>query len=248
VWWIRQSIYRDIQDNYGLIRLPVHLWENIKFDKENQEWVDSKKGKIKSDNSAGIWTSLHLESIEDLLSVKFFENFDHVDSDLDVRNLEDSLSVRTILRELLVFLDQTDITVLVKRYGLLGSEPKTLDEIGRQEGVTRERIRQIEAKAIIKVQNLVIRNNYEYFECRDFLLKNYSEALVDLFEAYWYVNLTNGRVRKDVQLRAIRVDSKRKLEAKTNSSIKEMTSMVLQRIYSFILDSSTLPKSTFPSN
>lgn len=247
-WWIRQSIYRDIQDNYSLIRLPVHLWENIKFEKENQEWIDGKKGPLSFEAEGGIWASLHLESIQKLEKEKYFENLDYIESNLGISKLEDSLVSRAILRELLQFLSQTDLIVIVKRFGLLGREPMTLDEIGKEEGVTRERIRQIEAKAIVRVQNLVIRNDYEYFECRSHLLERYSEELVNTFEQYWYIHLTSGRVRQDSQIRAIRVDSKRKLESNTNAIIKEMTSIVLERIYSYILDSSLLPKSTFPAD
>ena len=247
-WWIRQSIYRDIQDNYSLIRLPVHLWENIKFDKENQEWIDGKKGALSFQADGGIWASLHLESIQKLEKEKYFENLDYSESNLEISKLEDSLVSRAILRELLQFLSQTDLIVIVKRFGLLGREPMTLDEIGKEEDVTRERIRQIEAKAIVRVQNLVIRNYYEYFECRSHLLEHFSEDIVNTFEEYWYIHLTSGRVRQDSQIRAIRVDSKRKLESNTNAMIKEMTSIVLERIYSYILDSSLLPKSTFPTN
>ena len=247
-WWIRQSIYRDIQDNYSLIRLPVHLWERIKFDKENKEWTDTKQIPLSFNSDGGIWISLHLESVQDLESKKYFEDLDYPDSNLEIIDFEESFVYRKILYELLQFLNRTDLIVIAKRFGLLGRDPMTLDEIGKEEGVTRERIRQIEAKAITRIKNLVIRNNYEYFECREFLLKEYSLEEVNIFEEYWYVHLMNGRVRKDNQIRAIRVDSKRKLDTSTNAVVKEMTMKVLERIYSYILDSSLLPKSTFPTD
>jgi RNA polymerase sigma factor (sigma-70 family) len=247
-WWIRQSIYRDIQDNYSLIRLPVHLWENIKYDKENQEWLDSKKEQISSSKNSGIWKSLSLESIDSLEKAKYFEDLEHLDSDLDLRKFEELYVSRSILRELLMFLDDIEVDILVKRFGLLGGETETLEKIGNDVGVTRERIRQIEAKTIIKIQNLVIRDNYEFFECRNYLLREYLEVHVDLFEAYWYVNLTNGRIRKDPQLRVVRVDSKRKLDDDTNRLVKEMTTKILARIFSLSMDGSLIPKSTLTTN
>lgn len=162
IWWIRQSITRAIADQARTIRLPVHLVETInrmrrlamqlrhRYGREptpkelaEQSRLPEAKVKLalaKAADSISLDTPVGDES----LLGDFIEDSE-VPSPLDLA-FEGLL--RNRVREVLCSLGNREAKVLEYRFGLKDEQPRTLEEIGKLFGVTRERVRQIEARAI----------------------------------------------------------------------------------------------------
>lgn len=170
-WWIKQSITRYIDDCENTIRIPVHLHQRINFVKrKKQELANVLQREPSLDELAEI-CDLEVEKVIDIL--KREKNV--VSLDTPIKEDEDSSLVEFIpsdanfadvvmheveqhnlrekIEELLTGLSEQEQKVLRMRFGLDDDDPKTLEEIGRVFGVTRERIRQIEAKAIRKLRH-----------------------------------------------------------------------------------------------
>ncbi len=170
-WWIRQAITRAIADQARTIRIPVHMVETInKITRVQRQLVqelgreptaeeisEKMEGALTPDRIREI-TSLALEPVS-LESPIGEEDDSHLG---DFVEDKDSVSpteytTKSMIRDALynVMNDLTDREerVLRLRYGLDDNRPRTLEEVGKEFGVTRERIRQIEAKAIRKLRH-----------------------------------------------------------------------------------------------
>lgn len=174
-WWIRQSIIREIMNNGFSVRIPVHRMEQIlkvtKFDSEFAEEVDYRKRITRIAKESGYDEELieyclqlyHQFLKTASLDVPVGEEEDSVLEDFiedgDEISVED-IAMFNILREELEkaisTLKPREQTVLRLRFGLDDGSEKTLEEIGQEVGVTRERIRQIEQKTLRKLRNSLI--------------------------------------------------------------------------------------------
>jgi RNA polymerase primary sigma factor len=168
-WWIRQAITRAIADQSRTIRIPVHMIENInKINKVSKEFVQefgvepgpeeiSKRSKIPLDKVKGILKiSKEPISIEtpigeedDTMLKDFIEDKANI-SPLDAVIHED---LRSHIDKVLCTLSHKEEMVIRKRFGIGEDSPHTLEEVGQEFDVTRERIRQIEVKAIRKLKH-----------------------------------------------------------------------------------------------
>jgi RNA polymerase primary sigma factor len=170
-WWIRQSITRYIDDCEYIIRLPVHLQQKISMLKrKKQEFVNiylrdpsveeladycdldvDKVTEVLNNNKNIISLDSPIKDDEDGSLVEFIPSDDTLNDividEVEKHNLQEKID------EVLSFLTDQEEEVLRSRFGLGESEPKTLEEIGKIFGVTRERIRQIEAKALRKLRH-----------------------------------------------------------------------------------------------
>jgi RNA polymerase sigma factor (sigma-70 family) len=168
-WWIRQSIGRGIADKGRTIRLPSHLMDLLSTLTRTSAVMLKSLGREPTARELADETGLAIEKVEtalqaapDLvsLSVAIGEDGDHELGDLVAdTNAETPFDLaaaaieRRDLLTLLSSLDNRERKVLEMRFGLGDDEPLTLDEVGRQFGLTRERIRQIEAKALTKLRH-----------------------------------------------------------------------------------------------
>ena len=168
-WWIRQAITRALADQSRTIRIPVHMVETInKFQQiERQLIQDLGREPLAEEIAAEMGQPLekvrHIRKIsQDTVSLETSVGDDDEDSKLE-DFLEDVKTIspdRTAARELLKdYVNQSmmDLTpreqkILEMRFGLTDGVSHTLEEVGREFDVTRERIRQIEAKALEKIQ------------------------------------------------------------------------------------------------
>ena len=168
-WWIRQAISRSIADNARTIRVPVHMVETINRIRRESRQLQQELGREATETELAEASGLTVEKLREVLKI----TPDPVSLDTPVGEDEDSpLSsfitagtqaepekateaalLKEQVRQLLGTLDERERRVLELRYGIGGDRARTLEEVGKEFGVTRERIRQIEAKALRKLRH-----------------------------------------------------------------------------------------------
>jgi len=167
-WWIRQAITRAIADQSRTIRLPVHLYETISRIKKTTKLLSQEMGRKPTEEEIATRMEMTIEklrfiaksaqlpiSLETPIGKEEDSRLgDFIESDGETP--EDQVS-KSLLREdletVLSTLSPRERDVLRLRYGLDDGRMKTLEEIGQIFSVTRERIRQIEAKALRKLRH-----------------------------------------------------------------------------------------------
>lgn len=170
-WWIKQSITRYIDDCENTIRIPVHLHQRINFIKRKKQELSNELQREPSLDELAEACDMEPDKILDILKrdknvvsldtpIKEDEDSSLVEFIPSDANLDDVVihaveqkNLREKIEELLTGLNDQEQKVLRMRFGLDDDDPKTLEEIGKVFGVTRERIRQIEAKAIRKLRH-----------------------------------------------------------------------------------------------
>ncbi|NEP45511.1 MAG: RNA polymerase sigma factor SigC, partial [Okeania sp. SIO2H7] len=166
-WWIRQGITRAIATQSRTIRLPVHITEKLNKIKKAQRKISQEKGRIaKLEDIAQELKMTPVQVREVLLKVPRSISLEtKVGSDKDTElgellETEDASPEEMLMRESLVQalkglledLTQREKSVISMRYGLGDGNPYSLSEIGRSLKLSRERVRQIEAKALQKLR------------------------------------------------------------------------------------------------
>ena len=167
-WWIRQAITRAIADQSRTIRLPVHLYETISRIKKTTKILSQEMGRKPTEEEIATRMEMTIEKLRFIaksaqlpisLETPIGKEEDSRLGDFieaDGETPEDQVS-KSLLREdlenVLDTLSPRERDVLRLRYGLDDGRMKTLEEIGQIFNVTRERIRQIEAKALRKLRH-----------------------------------------------------------------------------------------------
>ena len=168
-WWIRQAITRAIADQARTIRIPVHMVETINKVKKTNSQLLHENGRDPTAEEIAARLDMPVERVREILLVAQEpvsletpigeEEDSHLGDfipDDDAQAPVDAASMalmREQLAEVLKTLTPREARVLSLRYGLEDGNPKTLEEVGREFNVTRERIRQIEAKALRKLRH-----------------------------------------------------------------------------------------------
>ncbi len=176
-WWIRQSIERALVNQSRTIRLPVHVSDDInkylKITRElvhefNREPEPEEVAEIMEVEPAYIRRLMVLVKKTYSIEHPMGENNDYslIDtiedaSAVDPENLIEELNKFSHVSEWLESLAENEQEILALRFGLNDREPQTLDTIGQKFGVTRERIRQIEAKSIEKLRRMLTEKQTE---------------------------------------------------------------------------------------
>ncbi|HBC73236.1 MAG: RNA polymerase sigma factor [Candidatus Amesbacteria bacterium GW2011_GWB1_47_19] len=169
-WWIRQAITRAIADQARTIRIPVHMVETInKLIRIQRQLMQSLGREPTAEEIAETMGEMTATRVREILKIAQ----DTTSLETPVGDEEDSMlgdfiadtsqpspieaASRELLKEnieeVLSTLTDREARVLRMRFGLDGKNPMTLEEVGREFGVTRERIRQIEAKALRKLKH-----------------------------------------------------------------------------------------------
>ena len=168
-WWIRQAITRAIADQGRTIRIPVHMIETINKIKKESRIILQETGKEPTAEELAKKLELPVEKVKSILEM----NQDPISLETPVGSEEDSelgdfveddkfanpydATTRVLLKEqldeVLKTLNDREEMVLRYRYGLDDGSQKTLEEVGKISNVTRERIRQIEVKALRKLRH-----------------------------------------------------------------------------------------------
>ncbi len=168
-WWIRQAITRAIADQARTIRIPVHMVETINKVKKTNSQLLHKNGRDPTAEEIAEVLDMPVEKVREIqrvsqepvsLETPIGEEEDsHLGDfipDNDALAPADAASMMLLkeqLNEVLKTLTMREAKVLSLRFGLEDGHPRTLEEVGSEFGVTRERIRQIEAKALRKLRH-----------------------------------------------------------------------------------------------
>ena len=168
-WWIRQAITRAIADQARTIRIPVHMVETINKLTRTTRFLVQELGRDPTPSEIAKEMGISEDKVREIQKIAQ----DPVSLETPIGEEEDShlgdfledahatspqeQVTTTLLKEELMSVLETltprEQAVIRLRYGIDGSHPRTLEEVGKRFGVTRERIRQIEAKALRKLRN-----------------------------------------------------------------------------------------------
>ncbi len=179
-WWIRQAVTRAIADQGRTIRVPVHMGDQINKLLRVQHQLTQRLGREPSVDELAIALDVPPKKVENMIQVARrplsleTPTDDEEDSvlgdfieDDQAPPPDDSATynlLREHLEEVLNSLPPREVRILQLRYGLLDGQAYTLEEVGRKMGVTRERVRQIEAQALSRLRHPTIRR-----KLRDYL-------------------------------------------------------------------------------
>ena len=168
-WWIRQAATRAIADQARTIRIPVHMIETINKLMREQKKLIQKLGREPTEKELSVAMAMKPEQVRQVyrmaqqpisLQSKVGDNDDAKYGDFIPDTSAENPSEQTAysmlrerLQETLTTLHDRERQVLDYRFGLTDGVPRTLEEVGKQFNVTRERIRQIEAKALRKLRH-----------------------------------------------------------------------------------------------
>jgi RNA polymerase primary sigma factor len=181
-WWIRQAVTRAIADQSRTIRVPVHMGDQINKLLRTSHRLTQELGREPTSDELASALEIPTRKAEEMLRVARrplsleMPTDDEGDSELgDFIEDEDSSApdeevtsamLRELLQVILQDLPPREVRILQLRYGLVDGETYTLEEVGKKLGVTRERVRQIEAQALSR-----LRHPTHARKLRDFLRK-----------------------------------------------------------------------------
>jgi len=167
-WWIRQAITRAIADQARTIRIPVHMVETINKMARVQRQLHQALGREATPDEIATEMGLPIERVDEIQRiaqepVSLQAPIGEEDSDLG-DFIEDAdavvpmeaaafIMLQDQLEQILDTLGSREQAIIQLRFGLTDGHPRTLEEVGREFGVTRERIRQIESKTLAKLRH-----------------------------------------------------------------------------------------------
>lgn len=235
-WWIKQAITRSVADKSRTIRLPVHMAEQVsKYDRQ-KKLLSLETGKTLSLEELSYYLDIPLDKVRDMEQL-----LEHPASlDMTVGEDEDSFlydfvpspeptvednamknSLKDVIAKVfeLANFSERERNIIELRFGLNNNTPMTLEEVGRLYNITRERIRQIEAKALRKLR-----------------YPKYSEILVDYAETsksrhqHMPVIKNTSSIKKKITIEDMYSDFKKKTDS--NGNIKEYSTEEIATAFS----------------
>ena len=180
-WWIRQAITRSISDKSRVVRVPVHMFEQIKKVNNTRKELTSILNRTPTEEELAKYLNISLEKLEDinyysLAPVSLNQSVSEEDeeselgdfvADENILNPEETVVTKLYgnhIRDFLNILTKNERKVIEYRLGFIDGKVYTLQEVGEIFNVTRERIRQIEAKALKKLKNRIkVADNDSYY-------------------------------------------------------------------------------------
>ena len=173
MWWIKQSIKRALANQSKTIRLPVHLADKIAKVRRVSLQMSDELGREPTDDELGQEIGIDSDKITRLKSVGIrpasldapiadndTTEFSEVIGDDEAQTPFELLRDKNLLGEvegLLEVLDPREKKIISQRFGLDGGKPKTLEDVGKDFGITRERIRQLQNVALAKLRRALMK-------------------------------------------------------------------------------------------
>jgi RNA polymerase primary sigma factor len=173
MWWIKQSIKRALANQSKTIRLPVHLADKVAKVRRVSLQMSDELGREPTDDELGQEIGIDSDKITRLKSVGIrpasldapiadndSTEFGEVIGDDEAQTPFELLSDKNLLGEvegLLEVLDPREKKIISQRFGLDGGKPKTLEYVGKDFGITRERIRQLQNAALTKLRRALMK-------------------------------------------------------------------------------------------
>lgn len=176
-WWIRQAIIKSLADKGRVIRIPIHMLNTIKKCYFVAKQLTQELGRDPNPNELAEKLGMEPKKVKEIM--KLSQETASLDTTVDednVTHLSDlikdetavepfeevfSMTLQDTLGSVLKNLNQREMTIITLRYGLNGEGPRTLEETGKILGITRERVRQIQEKAIQKLKELQQLSEYQ---------------------------------------------------------------------------------------
>lgn len=168
-WWIRQTIVRAIANNSKVIRVPVHMIDKIRLVKKAIFELSYSQGKEPNIENIARRLNLPIKQVEIALNTIKLEPISLDTPIAENLSLEDYISdenytspennthstmLKSHINKILKELNAKERKIITKRFGIDGNKPKTLEELGKEMGFSKERIRQIEGIALKKLRTV----------------------------------------------------------------------------------------------
>ena len=177
-WWIRQAIIKGVADKGRVIRIPIHMLNTIKKCYFVAKQLTQDFGRDPSEEELADYLGLPINKVKEIIKLsQETTSLDIVVDDENLTRLSDlikdeitggpyeyafSSTLQKTVGSILSRLSRREMKIIQLRFGLDGEDPLTLEETGKILGITRERVRQIQEKASIK-----LRNSAEFQELRN---------------------------------------------------------------------------------
>ncbi len=170
-WWIKQAIMRALANQGKTIRIPVYMVEKMTTVNRIESEMQRSLGRKPTDEELAKQLELTVEKVKEIREIvknptSLYSTLDQEGVSQLIDVIEDITAVSSLNKahesmtkedvvELLEFLNEREARVLIMRFGLLDKNQKTLDEIGKEFGITRERVRQIIEASIGKLRKVL---------------------------------------------------------------------------------------------
>jgi len=169
-WWIRQAIIKSLADKGRVIRIPIHMLNTIKKCYFVAKQLTQDLGRDPSAEELAEYLGFSVSKVKEIMKLsQETTSLDTTVDDDNVTRLSDlikdetleepfelvfSMALQETLGDVLSQLSEREMKIIQLRFGLTGEGPLTLEETGKLLGITRERVRQIQEKAIVKLRGL----------------------------------------------------------------------------------------------
>jgi RNA polymerase primary sigma factor len=169
-WWIRQAIIKSIADKGRVIRIPIHMLNTIKKCYYVAKQLTQDLGRDPNEQELSDYLGVPVSKVKEI--VKLSQETTSLDTIVDDGNMtrlaelikDDvraepfemvfSMTLQETMSDILSQLSEREMKIIQLRYGLTGENPLTLEETGKYLGITRERVRQIQEKAVWKLRTM----------------------------------------------------------------------------------------------
>ena len=169
-WWIRQAIIKSIADKGRVIRIPIHMLNTIKKCYYVAKQLTQDLGRDPNEDELSEYLGVPVSKVKEI--VKLSQETTSLDTIVDDGNMtrlaelikDDaraepfemvfSMTLQETMSDILSQLSEREMKIIQLRYGLTGENPLTLEETGKFLGITRERVRQIQEKAVWKLRTM----------------------------------------------------------------------------------------------
>lgn len=179
VWWIKQSIIKEITSKKYMIRFPMHITRLIKKNIQVSKYLAQKLNREPTTEEIAKEMKIDRKTLDsvmmfnqDMSSIDaFYRDSENININQYIEDKKSPFphqrafreSLKETITEALKLLNEKERKIIILRFGLYGKEPKTLEDTGKELNITRERVRQIQIKALKKLSDIDLSKELENF-------------------------------------------------------------------------------------